>query len=193
MICPKCGKENSEKSKFCSFCGEEISKEQICPKCGEVFKEDAIYCDICGTKLEKQKEQEIETKKCPHCGKNNKAEDVFCKQCGYCFEFKQVKINDKKENKNSTGLILSIISLVISLICCTFAFVSQIASIVLATISIVMYKKDDSENKDTTSLILAIVALIISILFLVLYVYALTTLDLEEIMEIIKQNGEIQM
>ena len=50
--CPKCGKEQPMKGKFCVFCGEVVlSESPVCKNCGAPMQSDQIYCFECGMKL----------------------------------------------------------------------------------------------------------------------------------------------
>jgi len=57
MICPKCGSENADGSKFCMNCGENLENIQdnsvkYCPYCGTQVEENDIFCPSCGAKLQ---------------------------------------------------------------------------------------------------------------------------------------------
>ena len=53
MQCKNCGKEVSEGSAFCPFCGTKVEEEQslFCRNCGKENQEGAVFCAFCGTKL----------------------------------------------------------------------------------------------------------------------------------------------
>lgn len=66
-VCPKCGFQNSGKSKFCVNCGAlletdtEVQKgedEKICASCGTANLTDALFCAECGRKFEENCEEE---------------------------------------------------------------------------------------------------------------------------------------
>ena len=53
MNCPKCGRDNNDKLKFCQGCGENLQKIReaqmlICPECGEKNEGDVSFCGGCG-------------------------------------------------------------------------------------------------------------------------------------------------
>ncbi len=52
MICPKCGANIADDSKFCVRCGSKIEKvaENVCPGCGTVLKPGTKFCTKCGMK-----------------------------------------------------------------------------------------------------------------------------------------------
>lgn len=60
MQCPKCKKEISDNSKFCSNCGtnikeylEKLENEKYikCPNCDKKIEKDAKFCKYCGKKI----------------------------------------------------------------------------------------------------------------------------------------------
>ena len=51
-ICPKCGTENRQESKFCKKCGSTLEKNtEYCTNCGEKLDADSDFCSICGKKV----------------------------------------------------------------------------------------------------------------------------------------------
>ena len=59
--CPRCGKQVTIGSKFCTFCGgaieyEPIEKrklqERLCPICGKKLQPDLRFCTECGTEID---------------------------------------------------------------------------------------------------------------------------------------------
>jgi len=79
VVCPKCKATIPAGSKFCSFCGADLTKEQAtgveCPRCGELNPPDAKFCSHCGAKM-----KEIIT--CPKCKKEIPKGSKFCPHCG---------------------------------------------------------------------------------------------------------------
>lgn len=72
IVCPKCGKELADGTKFCSKCGEKLAapapapekkaEETVtCPKCGKQVKAGVKFCMSCGAPLsaEAQKAEEV--------------------------------------------------------------------------------------------------------------------------------------
>lgn len=59
IVCPKCGKELADGTKFCSKCGEKIvaATQEVpvgmiqCPKCGKQLKAGTKFCMGCGAAL----------------------------------------------------------------------------------------------------------------------------------------------
>ncbi len=53
MICPNCGKEITDTSKFCTYCGarQPVEITQVCVKCGLDTPEGATFCPYCGVDL----------------------------------------------------------------------------------------------------------------------------------------------
>ena len=47
MKCRNCGKEISDNSNFCRFCGTMIEKA-YCRRCGAVLEQDSAFCSECG-------------------------------------------------------------------------------------------------------------------------------------------------
>lgn len=52
MICPDCGKEISDSSKFCRFCGIKTDIGIYCEKCGRRLENDSLFCSECGTPVQ---------------------------------------------------------------------------------------------------------------------------------------------
>ena len=54
ITCPSCGAPNSDTSKFCSSCGENLAfarqQSAFCSECGSQLESDWNYCPFCGTK-----------------------------------------------------------------------------------------------------------------------------------------------
>jgi RNA polymerase subunit RPABC4/transcription elongation factor Spt4 len=46
--CRKCGHLDEEDAKFCSSCGQGLTKSKSCPTCRELNDPDAGFCDKCG-------------------------------------------------------------------------------------------------------------------------------------------------
>ena len=73
MKCTNCGKEISDGTKFCKYCGAQVKAQsdfnnsftKICKKCGASLKEGTRFCDKCGTPVysEFQVDDESEPKK----------------------------------------------------------------------------------------------------------------------------------
>lgn len=51
IVCPSCGKTVAVGSKFCSECGQPISKGGFCSECGAKVAVGAKFCPECGKKL----------------------------------------------------------------------------------------------------------------------------------------------
>ncbi len=72
IVCPKCGKELADGTKFCSKCGEAIKAAPAaaetaeamvtCPKCGKQVKAGMKFCVSCGTPLSNAGGQAAEQK-----------------------------------------------------------------------------------------------------------------------------------
>ena len=160
-----------------------------CPNCSNECNEKNAFCPFCGTKIEVPI---VKEKICPHCGESNDEEDRFCKNCGYYFELTSSKINtNNKSSNNNVSLILSIIAIALTTVCCAFPFVSQGISIILAIISLVLNKK---ENKNTPAMVIAIIAIVISCFIVFCYIISYEEIYamLQEILQTI-ENGEIEM
>lgn len=72
IVCPKCGKELADGTKFCSKCGEKIvaaapADMVTCPTCGKQLKTGTKFCMGCGTSLvaASQNTQEAKTQTVP--------------------------------------------------------------------------------------------------------------------------------
>ena len=54
MICPSCGKQNADDTKFCNFCGRSLvnpKEPRKCPSCGKENASYVMYCGNCGSEL----------------------------------------------------------------------------------------------------------------------------------------------
>ena len=82
MKCNKCGFENNDNAKFCSWCGEkfealeEKNDENKCNVCGNVNKKDAKFCAVCGSQLSPKVLNE--ENKCYICGNVNANDAKYC-------------------------------------------------------------------------------------------------------------------
>ena len=51
-ICPNCGRENGDTSKFCAGCGTKLEEaSKFCPGCGAELEDHARFCSKCGYAL----------------------------------------------------------------------------------------------------------------------------------------------
>jgi len=77
VLCPKCGFQNPQNTKFCGNCGTSLQPPSgvPCPKCGTVNAAGAKFCSNCGTPLQ-------ETVKCSKCGTESPKGTKFCPNCG---------------------------------------------------------------------------------------------------------------
>ena len=82
IVCDKCGMPIAPLAKFCSNCGDPVSKIEppieidsetthICPTCHEVHEKSVRFCYICGQELI-----------CDKCGKDIQEGASFCTFCG---------------------------------------------------------------------------------------------------------------
>ena len=51
-ICPQCGNQVPEGSKFCNHCGYLLTSEIHCPKCNSIIPADSAFCPNCRTRIE---------------------------------------------------------------------------------------------------------------------------------------------
>jgi membrane protease subunit (stomatin/prohibitin family) len=80
VLCPKCGFQNPQTTKFCGNCGAQLQAPQAqgginCPKCGTANAAGAKFCSNCGKPLQT-------TVKCPKCKAELQAGTKFCPNCG---------------------------------------------------------------------------------------------------------------
>lgn len=52
IICPNCGQEIPEHSKYCLWCGEKIRKPGRCSNCLKDIPKDSAFCPFCGASIE---------------------------------------------------------------------------------------------------------------------------------------------
>ncbi len=115
MYCKNCGKELSNNSKFCGFCGSIVEKEndnnKKCPSCNNSLNGFEKFCPLCGyvietkkktnndnndsnkktTNIERSKVYDGVVHKCPSCGEILKTFSAVCPSCGY--ELRNVEVN----------------------------------------------------------------------------------------------------
>jgi DNA-directed RNA polymerase subunit RPC12/RpoP len=77
VLCPKCGFQNPQTSKFCNNCGAPMQAPGgvTCPKCGASNAAGTKFCSNCGNPLQA-------TIKCPQCNTEIPAGTKFCPNCG---------------------------------------------------------------------------------------------------------------
>jgi membrane protease subunit (stomatin/prohibitin family) len=77
VLCPKCGFQNPQTTKFCGNCGTSLQAPSgiTCPKCGTTNASGAKFCANCGNPLQA-------TVKCPKCSTESPAGTKFCPNCG---------------------------------------------------------------------------------------------------------------
>lgn len=81
VVCPKCGFQNPQASKFCNSCGAPMQQSAQaaatvnCPKCGTANPTTAKFCVNCGAQMQA-------TVKCAKCGTEAPAGTKFCPNCG---------------------------------------------------------------------------------------------------------------
>jgi len=77
VLCPKCGFQNPQTTKFCGNCGTSLQAPSgiTCPKCGTANASGAKFCANCGNPLQA-------TVKCSKCGTESPAGAKFCHNCG---------------------------------------------------------------------------------------------------------------
>jgi membrane protease subunit (stomatin/prohibitin family) len=77
VLCPNCGFQNPQNTKFCGNCGKSLQVQPgvTCPKCGTVNTAGAKFCSNCGNPLQA-------TVKCPKCGTESPSDTKFCPNCG---------------------------------------------------------------------------------------------------------------
>jgi membrane protease subunit (stomatin/prohibitin family) len=77
VLCPNCGFQNPQNTKFCGNCGKSLQVQPgvTCPKCGTVNAAGAKFCSNCGNPLQA-------TVKCSKCGTESPSDTKFCPNCG---------------------------------------------------------------------------------------------------------------
>jgi membrane protease subunit (stomatin/prohibitin family) len=77
VLCPKCGFQNPQTSKFCGNCSAPLQAGGInCPKCGTSNATGAKFCSSCGSPLQ------VATVKCSKCETEVPTGTKFCPNCG---------------------------------------------------------------------------------------------------------------
>ena len=54
IICPKCGKELEDGTRFCDDCGAQVFETIFCPNCGEQTSTEFPFCQKCGAALQEE-------------------------------------------------------------------------------------------------------------------------------------------
>lgn len=82
MICKRCGTGNADENKYCTNCGNELTKENqaqknICKACGSENELTNKFCTVCGEKLNARDnfKNEHGKQKHQHHNRNNKRND----------------------------------------------------------------------------------------------------------------------
>jgi membrane protease subunit (stomatin/prohibitin family) len=77
VLCPKCGFQNPQVSKFCGNCGATLQAAGgiTCPKCKAPNQAGAKFCASCGSPLQA-------AVKCSKCGTEVAEGTKFCPNCG---------------------------------------------------------------------------------------------------------------
>lgn len=66
MFCPKCGTQNSEGSRFCTACSQDMTAAQNNQQPANELKKIQLRCKACGGSMEVQNGQNVLL--CPYCG-----------------------------------------------------------------------------------------------------------------------------
>jgi membrane protease subunit (stomatin/prohibitin family) len=85
VLCPKCGFQNPQTSKFCGSCGAPLQAGSIsCPKCGTLNAAGSKFCSSCGSPLQAATTAPVATAtvKCPKCQTEVPVGTKFCPNCG---------------------------------------------------------------------------------------------------------------
>jgi membrane protease subunit (stomatin/prohibitin family) len=85
VLCPKCGFQNPQTSKFCGSCGAPLQAGSIsCPKCGTLNAAGSKFCSSCGSPLQAATAAPVAaaTVKCPKCQTEVPVGTKFCPNCG---------------------------------------------------------------------------------------------------------------
>lgn len=113
--CPECGKEVSDKAKFCPNCGcpsdvllkaKDENPIEKCPYCNSESIDSDGYCNECGMKIttklyQRTEENILETNNrsneftiCPKCGSQNEIGKFTCNKCGYKYRLDEYQVVD---------------------------------------------------------------------------------------------------
>jgi uncharacterized OB-fold protein len=99
-VCPACGHESGDGSRFCKACGARLNAvapppppptERRCLKCNTVYYEDDEFCGKCGAPLKDVDVVRVAPENgiviCPKCGVRQKGDRASCYKCGTRFEY----------------------------------------------------------------------------------------------------------
>lgn len=89
MFCRNCGKEISEESTYCLYCGVR-QKESYCKNCGQEIPSEAVFCPCCGSKQ-----------------KENTFWDSIIKLFASIFKTHEHENNNNRENKEENINLLT--------------------------------------------------------------------------------------
>ena len=59
-LCPNCGAQITDDSRFCSECGKEIPQPNVCPHCGASVGDGDVFCYNCGKSLNESSSEPID-------------------------------------------------------------------------------------------------------------------------------------
>ena len=205
MKCNKCGFENNDNAKFCSWCGEkfealeEKNEENKCNVCGSVNTKDAKFCSVCGSQLSPKVLNE--ENKCYICGNVNANDAKYCAVCGSQMSSKvtveepifQQSNYSKVQSEDKFGtssMVVGIVALATTVVCCMFplGIFGGIASVIFGIISI--KRQGTANGKALAGLICGAIAFVLGLIVTISFIATLNDPEfLRELQEILEQSG----
>lgn len=89
LLCPECGRETKETTKFCPGCGTvlpgvKMKKIPLCVLCGAKLEEGSRSCKQCNTAYKEAEDGYITLTEtfCGSCGASTVGSEAFCCECG---------------------------------------------------------------------------------------------------------------
>ena len=162
----------------------------FCNNCGKEIKEDAVYCNYCGHQVKKV----VQLKRCQICGAVNENEK-YCRICGSQLDLgliqqpthpsfiasePQVFEESKPDKYGQASMVISIVSLSTTVLCCMFPF-GIIGGVISFIFGLLSRKSDNCNNgKSITGIVCGSIAAVLGVVILVFIIIIMLNPDLLE-------------